>query len=134
MPTRSGSNLVTAIWTLAGIALAGVVLGLTLNENGHNAWHTVHAWGVLPIAGAALTAAPALSAGNGLTPRRAWQLSVAGAVLLVLFWILLVLPDVGSNTTLLTTVGTAAGVLCAWIAPTGAPTDGRSGPPPGPVW
>lgn len=111
-----------------------MLLGLSLKENGNNAWHHVHAWGALPIAGAALTAAPALSASSGLTPRRAWQLAVAGAVLLVLFWILLVLPDVGSNTTLLITVGTAAGVLAAWIAPNGLPAEGRPGPPPGGVW
>jgi hypothetical protein len=122
------------IWALAGVAVVGVVLGLSIEENGNNAWHSVHAWGAVPIVGAVLTAATAYGTGGGLTARQAWKLAVTGAALLVVYWILLVLPQVGSNTSLLTTAGTVAGVLAVWIAP--VPADRAQGPevPPGQAW
>jgi hypothetical protein len=101
------------------------VLGLTLDENGNNAWRSVHAWGGLAIAGAALTLTPALARSFNLAPSRAWQIAACGAGALVLFWVLFVLPAVGSNTSLVTTVGAAAGVIAVWIAP------GRESTPPG---
>jgi hypothetical protein len=117
----------TTIWLLAAISAAGVILGLSMKEDGHNAWHTVHAWGGVAIAGAVLTLVPSLAAAFGLTAQRAWQVAVCGAAALGLYWVLFVLPDVGSNTSLLTTVGVAAGMIAAWIAP-GRETP--AGPPP----
>jgi hypothetical protein len=102
---------------LGAVAVLGVVLGLSIAENGHNAWDSVNAWGGLAIAGALATLAPALGRGAGVSAQRAWQIAVCGAAALVLFWVLFVLPVVGSNTSLLTTVGVAAGVVAAWIAP-----------------
>ena len=107
----------TTIWTLGLVSLLAVVLGTSLDENGANAWHTVHAWGAVALLGAALTLAPAVGPSFGLTPLRAGQVAVAGAGALVLYWVLFVLPAVGSNTSLLTTVGVAAGVVAAWLAP-----------------
>ena len=94
-----------------------MTLGLTLKEDGRNQWDTVHAWGALAIAGAALTLAPALGRSVGLTPLRAWQAAACGAGALVLFWVLFTLPSVGSNVSLLTTIGVAAGLIAAWVAP-----------------
>jgi hypothetical protein len=62
----------------------------------------------------------------GLTEARAWQVAACGAAALVLFWVLFVLPAVGSNTTLLATIGVAAGLVAAWIAP-GRPDAAESG-------
>ena len=56
-----------AVLVLAGISLLGIVLGLSLKENGANAWDTVDAWGGLAIAGAVVTAAPVLGHSVGLT-------------------------------------------------------------------
>jgi hypothetical protein len=98
------------------VSVLCVAAGLSVEEDGHNAWSTVNAWGGLAIAGAVLSAACAFGSMFGLTPQRAWQLSVAGAVALVLFWVLFVLPSVGSNTSLVTTIGVAAGVFAVWIA------------------
>lgn len=106
-----------AILVLGLVAVAGVVLGLSIAENGHTAWESVNAWGALAIAGAIAVVAPALGRTVGLSEQRAWQVAVCGAGALVLFWVLFVLPSVGSNTSLLTTVGVAAGVMAAWIAP-----------------
>jgi hypothetical protein len=46
--------------------------------------------------------------------------------------VLFVLPSVGSNTSLLTTIGVAAGAVAAWLAPGKTPADGR--PPAGNAW
>jgi hypothetical protein len=121
-------RVMIAIWTLAAISVAGVVLGLSLKEHDVNAWRIVHAWGAVAIIGAVLTAAPAFGAAAHVSPVRCWQVAVAGAAALAFFWILFVLPSVGSNTTLLATVGVVAGVAAAWIAP-GRPAAEQSDPP-----
>lgn len=110
-------RVMLAIGALAAISVAGVAFGLTLKEHNVNAWHSVNAWGAVAILGAVLTAAPAFGAVAHVNPVRSWQVSVAGAAALAFFWILFVLPSVGSNTTLLATVGVVAGVAAAWIAP-----------------
>ncbi|MDT4927916.1 MAG: hypothetical protein QOF92_783 [Pseudonocardiales bacterium] len=134
------SRAFTAIWTLSALSLAATVFGLTLNENGHNAWDSVHAWGGVAILGAVLTVTPAVGHSFGLTSERAWQIAACGAGALVLYWVLFVLPGVGTNTSLLTTVGAATGVIAVWIAPgrdavadsTGAPGADPGAPAPGP--
>ncbi len=102
--------------------MLGVILGLSISENGVNAWQSVNAWGGVAVAGALAVLAPALGRSVGLGPQRAWQVAVCGAGALVLFWVLFTLPSVGSNTSLLTTIGVAAGVIAAWIAPGRAET------------
>ena len=124
-----------AVLILAAVSLLGIVLGLSLKENGSNAWDTVDAWGGLAIVGALLTAAPVLGSSAGLTGSRAWQVAACGAAALVLFWVLFVLPAVGSNpnTTLLATVGVIAGLVAVWLAP-GRPDGASAGDGPGHTW
>ena len=113
-PNHSGrprAKVMTAIWALAAVSVIAVVCGLSISEDGHTAWDSVHAWGAVAILGALLTAAPAVGAAAGVSPQRAWQVAACGAGALVLFWVLFVLPAVGSNTSLATTVGVAAGVV-----------------------
>jgi hypothetical protein len=98
---------------------------LSVKEDGANAWHSVHAWGGLAIAGAVLTLAPAMAGSLNLTPQRAWQVAACGAGALLLFWVLFVLPAVGSNTSLVVTIGAAAGVVAAWVAPGRDPESAR---------
>jgi hypothetical protein len=111
---------------LALVSIAATVVGLSVKEDGHNAWHTVHAWGALAVLGAVLTLAPVVRRSVNLSPHRAWQVAACGAAALALFWVLLVLPAVGSNTSLVVTIGAAAGIIVAWIAP------GRESAPDGP--
>ncbi|MEO9138668.1 MAG: hypothetical protein ABI345_06330 [Jatrophihabitans sp.] len=106
----------TAIWILGAVSVVAIVAGLSIDENGRNAWDTVNAWGGLAIVGALLTMAPALGTAS-ISTARAWQISACGAGALVLFWVLFVLPAAGSNTSLAVTVGVAAGVIATWIAP-----------------
>ncbi len=120
------AKAVQPVWALGLVSVLAVVLGLSLKEDGHNQWDTVHAWGGLAIAGAILTLAPAFGRSVGLAPQRAWQAATCGAGALVLFWVLFTLPSVGSNLSLLTTIGVAAGLIAAWVAPGREP--GSSGP------
>lgn len=124
-----------AVLILAAVSLLGIVLGLSLKENGSNAWDTVDAWGGLAIVGALLTAAPVLGHSVGLTGSRAWQVAAGGAAALGLFWVLFVLPAVGSNpnTTLLATVGVLAGLVAVWVAP-GRPDEAAAGDGRGHSW
>jgi hypothetical protein len=107
----------SAILLLGLVSVLGVILGLSIDENGANAWQSVNAWGGVAVAGAIAVSAPALGRSIGLGLQRAWQVAVCGAGALVLFWVLFTLPTVGSNTSLLTTIGVAAGVIAAWLAP-----------------
>ncbi len=125
-PARSGQ--VDGI--LAFVSLAATVIGLSVDENGRNAWDSVHAWGGVAILGALLTFAPMVRSALNLTAHRAWQVAACGAAAFALFWVLFVLPDAGSNTSLVATVGAAAGIIAAWIAP--GREDGTR--PPGPTW
>ena len=111
------AKAISAIWLLGLVSVAATVIGLSVNENGENAWHSVHAWGGLAIAGAILTLAPAVAGSLNLTQHRAWQVASCGAGALLLFWVLFVLPAVGTNTSLVVTIGAAAGIVAAWIAP-----------------
>jgi hypothetical protein len=113
-PKPKGSG---AVLLLGLVSILGVVLGLSVSENGGNAWDSVNAWGGVAIAGSLAVLAPALGRSLGLSVQRAWQVAVCGAGALVLFWVLFTLPSVGSNTSLLVTIGVAAGVIAAWIAP-----------------
>lgn len=118
-----------AVTVFAVASIAAVAIGISVPEGGHNAWHVVKAWGGVALVAAALTFAPSLR----LPAYRAWQLAVGGAAGLALYWVLFVLPDIAKNTSLITTLGVAAGIVVAWIAP-GRPAPGESPRPPGPTW
>ena len=131
------SRLQLALTLFAAASLATVAIGVSVPEEGHNAWHTVKAWGGVALVAAALTFAPALGSALRLTAYRAWQVAAGGAGGLGLYWVLFVLPDIEKNTSLATTAGVAAGIVVAWIAPGRQPADGPPGAharPPGPSW
>lgn len=129
-PAPSGARGSQAVGILAFVSLAATVIGLSVDENDRNAWDSVHAWGGVAILGALLTFAPLLRSTFNLTAHRAGQIAACGAGALALFWVLFVLPAAGTNTSLVTTVGAAAGIIAAWIAP--GREDGAR--PPGPTW
>jgi hypothetical protein len=138
-PQHPQSRLPTVLRLFAAASLAAVVLGISVPEDGHTAWHTVKAWGVVAVIAAALTFSPSLGSVFRLSPDRAWQVAAGGAVGLGLYWVLFVLPDIGKNTSLVTTLGVAAGIVVAWIAPGRQPADAPPGalpssPPSGPTW
>lgn len=115
-PPSHRPRAAAAIWLLAAAGVLGLVLGLSLIEDHQMAWHSVHAWGAVAIVAAALTAAPAAGPALGRAAPSAVRVSLGAAGALVLYWVLFVLPEVGSNTSLLTTIGVAAGAAAARIA------------------
>jgi hypothetical protein len=118
-----------ALWlSLAAIAL--LALGLSLSEDGSNAWETVGVWGGFALAAAAATLAPLAADAFKLTPRRAWQIAAGGGIALAAFWVLLVLPSISQNVSFLSTLGCAAGCGAAWLSP-GRPTSSEG---PGQGW
>jgi hypothetical protein len=121
-----------AVTLFAAASLLAVAIGISVPEGGHNAWHSVKAWGGVALIAAALTFAPSVGSALRVSAYRAWQIAAGGAAGLALYWVLFVLPDVAKNTSLITTLGVAAGIVVAWIAP------GRQAPgaphPPGPTW
>ena len=129
-PPHPDATSHTAVWALGLASLAATVIGLSVNEDGHNFWDTANAWGALAILGALLTLAPVVRSTLNLSAHRAWQVAAAGAGALGLFWVLFVLPAAGSNTSLVITIGAAAGLAAVWVAP-GRETE--SGPQPQ-VW
>ena len=98
------------------VSVVAVVVGLSVDEDGANQWDRVNAWGGLAIAAALLTLAPLIGRSIGWTAERARQVAGVGAGALVLFWVLFTLPEVGSNTSLVTTVGVAAGAAAVALA------------------
>jgi hypothetical protein len=128
VPHRPMPRLQVVVTLFAAASLAAVAIGVSVPEDGHNAWHLVKAWGGVALVAAALTFAPALGSAFHLSSYRAGQIAMGGAAGLGLYWVLFVLPDIGKNTSLITTLGVAAGVVVAWIAPGRQPADGSFGP------
>jgi hypothetical protein len=132
-PAHQMSRPHVAVTLFAAASLVAVAIGISVPEDGHNAWHTVKAWGAVALVAAALTLAPSVGSAVGLSAYRAWQVAAGGAAGLALYWVLFVLPDVAKNTSLITTLGVAAGIVVAWIAPGRNAALGAS-PPAGPSW
>ncbi|MGI8879503.1 MAG: hypothetical protein ACR2KJ_03130 [Jatrophihabitans sp.] len=132
MPAPSSVPLLSTSLGAASIVL--IVLGMSIDEHSVNNWHNYKAWGGVAIAAAALTLAGLVAPKLGWTSRLGWQLSALGAGLLVFFWVLFVVPDIQKNTSLLLSLGVAAGVGAVWLAPgreqAGPP--GPGAPPRGP--
>lgn len=114
--TSSGVKLAGGVWwSLASIA--AIALAVSLFEDGDNGWGRIGVWAGFAIAAAVVTLAPVLGDQLNLPRERAWQLAVAGGVGLAAYWVLFVLPSISQNVSFLATIGCAAGVLAAWLAP-----------------
>jgi len=122
-----GSPVGVNLWlSLASITLT--VLAVVLEENSSKLWDSSEAWSIFAIAAAVVTATPVVGSALNLTPPRAWIGSALGAAGLVAWWVLIVLPSIGSNIGLLATGATAIGVGATWLAPGRPDPDAPSGP------
>lgn len=102
-------------WVLARLAgLVGVLLGLSLPFDSSCMWVTSTAWSIL----AALACVAAVIAGFGVgsNPRTTRGLGLAATAALVVHWVLIALPGVGSNSGFCLTIGTGALVAAAWFS------------------
>ena len=102
---------------LAFVPLLAIPVGLLVPERGVKFWDGTEAWSVLALLCALIQLAPLLASTFSWSPPQAWRIAAVGVGGLALFWVLLVLPGVGRNTSFALTVGTAAAAAALWLAP-----------------
>jgi hypothetical protein len=107
-----------AVWGwLALLAAVALLLGLFIEENGTSLWDASEAWSLFAIACAIAQLAPLLHRPLKWSEERAWLVAVIGAGGLALYWLLIVLPVIGRNTSFAVTVAVAAATAGVWLAP-----------------
>ena len=117
-----------SLW-LALASIAGMALAVTLEEDGDNDWGRIGVWAAFAIAAAALTLVPVVGRSMNLSQDTAWKVGAGGAVGLVAFWVLFVLPSISMNVSFLATVAVVAGAAAVWSADGRPDLDGGgSGP------
>jgi hypothetical protein len=110
-----------SMW-LSLAAMGALLACLFVEDGGVKFWDTSEAWSVFAIACGAAQLAPLARQQLSWSDDRAWTVAAIGVGGLALYWLLLVLPGISSNTAFAITaaVGLAAGGL--WLAP-GRPRD-----------
>jgi hypothetical protein len=94
-----------------------VVLGLSIPFDASNAWVTHTAWAIFAVVAAALVTVPVVLRGSGRPARDLWMFGAVGAASVVAYWLLLVLPNVGSNQGFVLTLASAAAGVSIWASP-----------------
>jgi hypothetical protein len=108
----------SALWTVLSIVpILAVPVGLFISERGSTFWSGNEAWSVFAVVCAFVQLAPLLRSTFGWSPPLAWRIGAAGVGGLLLFWVLLVLPSIGRNTSFAVTIGVAAACAALWMAP-----------------
>jgi hypothetical protein len=102
---------------LAFVPLLAIPIGILVPERGATVWEGAEAWSVFAILCALLQLAPLLAGTFGWSPQQGWRIGAVGVAGLVLFWVLLVLPAIGRNTSFAITIGTFAAVAALWLTP-----------------
>jgi hypothetical protein len=102
---------------LAALAWPVIAIGLFIPESGSSAFGRIPAWSAFALACLVLVGVGAFGGQQGPGQGRTWTLGVVGACGLVTFWVLLVLPVIGRNTSFALTLGTAAAVAGVWLTP-----------------
>jgi hypothetical protein len=99
------------------VAAGGLAAAVFMKEDDVQGWDNYGVWGIFAIVAALATAAPSMVGQGTLNRERAWQISVAGAVGVALFWILMILPSIEKNLSFVATAATVLAGLAAWTAP-----------------
>lgn len=108
----------SALWTVLTIVpLIAIPLGLFVPEHGQRVWDGTEAWSVFAVLCAFLQLAPLVRSTFSWSPPQAWRIGAVGVGGLLLFWLLLVLPSIGRNTSFALTIGTASACAAIWLAP-----------------
>lgn len=103
---------------LAGLAAVVLVaVGLSIPFDSSSAWSTQTAWAIFAIVAALLVVAPFLLRASAGSPRMLWFTGVAGAVGVLGYWLLIVLPGVSSNQGFVLTLGAALAACSCWFSP-----------------
>jgi hypothetical protein len=115
LPAQSTSPL-PAVAGVGGIIL--VLLGLSVPFDSTNGWSAHTAWAIFAALAAIVAVTPLVTSSGDRPPRTVFNIGAAGAAGLFAYWLLLVLPSVGSNEGFVLTVGTALAVAAVWWSPT----------------
>lgn len=97
---------------LAVVAVFAVLAGLTWGGPGSWMWRN-GLWALFAVGCAITQLVSLLGSGAG----KAWQVAAVATAGLAAFWLLVVLPAIGSNAGFLLTVGAAAAGGALWLAP-----------------
>jgi hypothetical protein len=99
------------------LAVVATALGLSIPFTSSCLWATTTAWAVFAMVAALVQAAPLLAGSFGWTVPRGWTVGAVGTAGVLLLWLLVALPDVGSNTGFALTVAAAAAAAGALFGP-----------------
>lgn len=97
---------------LAVVAVFAVLAGLTWGGPGNWMWRN-GLWALFAVGCAVTQLVSLLGSGAG----KAWRVAAVATAGLAAFWLLVVLPSIGSNAGFLLTVGAAAAGGALWLAP-----------------
>jgi hypothetical protein len=103
-----------------GLAVAGAaatMVGLFVPYDGATFWESAQFWSGFAALCAVVQLAPLTRPVLGWPAGRAWAIGAAGVAGLLLFWVLIVLPEVSSNSSFVLTAGVVAVTGGSWLAP-----------------
>src|SRR5690606_18680526 len=89
---------------LSWLALVAIVLSIFLEEHGSSTWEQRELWSLFAIVATAATVVPSIKSSFKLDDAGAWRVAAVGVVGLAGYWLLLVLPSIGQNTSFAATV------------------------------
>lgn len=115
------SSTGVSLW-LGLASVTATTLAVLLKEDDVKAWDSIGVWVIFAIVSSVLTLAASIGGSLNLSKENGWKVGAAGAVGLLAFWVLHVLPAISKNLSFLATVGVAAGIGAVWFA------DGRPEP------
>jgi hypothetical protein len=97
---------------LGGVTAA---IGLFVPYDGATFWSTAQFWTGFAAFCALVQLAPLARPVSGWSARRAWSIGAAGVAGLLLFWVLIVLPVVATNSSFVVTAAVGAATGGAWL-------------------
>jgi hypothetical protein len=98
-------------------AVVLVALGLSIPFDSSCSWVTQTAWSAFAMIAAIVQLLPAFAGSFGWSVPRAWLVSATGTGALLLFWLLIVLPQITSNAGFCLTLAAAAATAGTLLAP-----------------
>jgi len=116
-PRGPADRRAIAAGALALLGAATALFGLFEPYEGSSFWASAQFWSGFAAFCALVQLAPLARPAFGWPARRAWSVGAAGVAGLLLFWVLVVLPAVPSNSSFVVTAAVAAAAGGSWLAP-----------------
>jgi hypothetical protein len=116
-PREPAHGRVVVASALALLGAATALIGLFVPYDGATFWASAQLWSGFAAFCALVQLAPLARPVFGWSARRAWSVGAAGVAGLLLFWVLIVLPVVSSNSSFVVTAAVAATAGGSWLAP-----------------